>query len=784
MSLLDESIFGRQTFTARCDLKPSELNKNMYQTLDDKVKKRFSGVCIPKLGFIKPGSVQILSKQIGRYVGSHFTGNMTFYLEVSALITRPFKGQVIDAIVVSKHDTGVVAKNYKLPYTLFVPKMPNENNEIIDRIEKNSYIRVEVLDSELNPPDMDTSRAEFWVVCKINMINVSDIKRLDLPTPSGNGWLNSISNMNIVISDDLEAINNDREALSNEAYGTLQDTKMRISTINSSYVEFISKASRDVLNKELILQDKISHFKAAYAVCHVISNEITADGKQMSKIKVLLSTLVLYKNGEEYTVERDFTPNTITIFNSSKVDIIELWSEHVKYIVNPYETIRISHSYLKQLEKCGFRDLPKRDNSVSRSYYKMVELMDYLVQKKNMKMACIAESPGGFIQALVERRSRDSNGALYSNPPNDEIYGMSIPIENDPLWDKLKTRLVLENSDRSDSSYIKNRLISHYAAGSTYTLAGQYVLKNHLQIVIPSNLDLDEEERKLKKAIDKDLSKCSIQRENGKILVSVGSTLVAVVGAAEKDEMMGYNIMITDGLEDAPNVPGAPEVEQHTKLNLFSKNKGNILIKENRDLLYSCFTDRKADLVTADGGFERDKSASDTEELDTFKLLVAESVVALKIQAEKGCFLLKIYDMATHSTIGLLSLLSYCYDSVFVYKPRTSRNASSEKYVICKGFQPQTPELDKIIANLESILETDHGPGKYVTSILINNEESMNSMRQYNSIFMKKQGAFIDKGHEYAHEYIRLNGDPKKLHLLMQPHVEMQIAERKEFMKS
>ena len=35
----------------------------------------------------------------------------------------------------------------------------------------------------------------------------------------------------------------------------------------------------------------------------------------------------------------------------------------------------------------------------------------------------------------------------------------------------------------------------------------------------------------------------------------------------------------------------------------------------------------------------------------------------------------------------MIYLLSYFYESVYIYKPNTSREANSEKYIICKYFQ-------------------------------------------------------------------------------------------------
>lgn len=699
MNLDENNIYGRQVFTACCDLKPAEINRKMYETLEKKIKKKFSGVCIPALGYIKPGSVEIVSKEPGKHEGSHFTGNMTFHVKVAAMVTMPMKGQIINALVVSKHDTGVVAKNYSFPYTLFVPKMPNESTNVIDRIEKNSYIRVEVLDSELNPPDMDTPRAEYWVVCRIDSIDVEDIKRLELPAPQADNWP-----VMQVKTSDYSDIDQDRESLTNEAYGQLQEAKNNIGQINSMYSSFLAQSDENTVNNDLVVQDKISH----YGTCAVayVEKLLNEEGRRMRyQVKVLAVKGDQYKVNVQYVVEleKKIDPGSIIVLSydirgNLRSESIEFWSDHVKYIVNPYENIRISGAYAWQLRRCGFTP-PPRDNTVSRAYYKMVELFRQIVQPRNMKVACIAESPGGFIQALIEKRTRNARGVVFTDPHWDNISAISIPIDTDKVWDKVDKKL-----------------------------------------------------RELDAGLD------SINIINIKDVVP----------------------------EQIP-----PNEMNQTILQLFPAERGDILVRANRDLFYRCFASDKADLVTADGGFERDKSASDTEELDTFRLLVAETIMALRIQAHGGCFLLKIYDMATYSTVGLLSLLSYCYQHVYVYKPRTSRNASSEKYVVCRNFMSHTVDLDRIIESLEQIIDMPQEPAqepaeekKYISHIIAKDDDQIiNSLRQYNSIFMQKQGGFIHQGKDYALKYLANKGVPKNLQSVMNPYVNTQIQERDTFME-
>lgn len=93
----------------------------------------------------------------------------------------------------------------------------------------------------------------------------------------------------------------------------------------------------------------------------------------------------------------------------------------------------------------------------------------------------------------------------------------------------------------------------------------------------------------------------------------------------------------------------------------------------------------KADLVTADGGFDWENE--NTQEQEAFRLIFAQILTALKIQNKGGNFICKFYETCTDSSVKLLYLLSQMYTNVYLVKPLTSRLSNSEKYAVCLGFK-------------------------------------------------------------------------------------------------
>ena len=91
------------------------------------------------------------------------------------------------------------------------------------------------------------------------------------------------------------------------------------------------------------------------------------------------------------------------------------------------------------------------------------------------------------------------------------------------------------------------------------------------------------------------------------------------------------------------------------------------------------------DLITGDGGF--DFSADfNNQEMNITQLLFAQMCYALCLQKYNGSFILKIFDCFMEHTVDILYILSAFYETVYITKPKTSRYANSEKYLVCKNF--------------------------------------------------------------------------------------------------
>ena len=173
----------------------------------------------------------------------------------------------------------------------------------------------------------------------------------------------------------------------------------------------------------------------------------------------------------------------------------------------------------------------------------------------------------------------------------------------------------------------------------------------------------------------------------------------------------------------------------------------------------------KFDIITADGGFvdevEDEKVNDDDKEMEHYQLFFSEIFYALSLQKDNGCFILKIYDIFTNTTIQFLALLRKYYENVFLFKPFTSRPANSEKYVICTGFRGISSEILSILGKVHDKLNsatTEEYLNSFINLSLDSegSQDFINTIKAFNETFIKNQISNIQIGLDYGTDYISI----------------------------
>ncbi len=158
---------------------------------------------------------------------------------------------------------------------------------------------------------------------------------------------------------------------------------------------------------------------------------------------------------------------------------------------------------------------------------------------------------------------------------------------------------------------------------------------------------------------------------------------------------------------EAKNVPGwrkaARFLTNYPQITIHDgqDGTGNILLKENQDAFVN--TVRTAypqgvHLFTADGGFDF-SSDYNAQEDSIFPLLLAETLLGLRVLAKGGCLVIKCFDTTEQPTLDLIWLVSRAFCDWGIVKPRTSRAGNAERYIIGKGF---LGDIDDILSVFET----------------------------------------------------------------------------------
>ena len=166
---------------------------------------------------------------------------------------------------------------------------------------------------------------------------------------------------------------------------------------------------------------------------------------------------------------------------------------------------------------------------------------------------------------------------------------------------------------------------------------------------------------------------------------------------------------------------------------------GNLLEPDNFAYCSKKYSN-SMDFITGDGGFDFSLDY-EKQEISSTKLIFAQIIYALIMQKKGGHFVLKIFDIFHKASVELLYLLNCFYTNVVICKPKTSRFANSEKYIICKDFRFQDTSnyYDSFLSGLQTCCKNDNTNSIYSFLKLDIPRFFIQSIEEMNSIFGKKQ---------------------------------------------
>lgn len=130
-------------------------------------------------------------------------------------------------------------------------------------------------------------------------------------------------------------------------------------------------------------------------------------------------------------------------------------------------------------------------------------------------------------------------------------------------------------------------------------------------------------------------------------------------------------------------------------------NTGNLFNIENIKHLFNRFKNNKCDFITGDGGFDFSVDVKN-QEIMASKLIWSQFISGIACLKVNGTFILKIFDINNKLTSDILFISYLLFKKICIYKPKTSRLANSEKYIVCSEFKGCS---DSVIINFINLLD-------------------------------------------------------------------------------
>ncbi|KAG7308575.1 hypothetical protein JYU34_005791 [Plutella xylostella] len=139
---------------------------------------------------------------------------------------------------------------------------------------------------------------------------------------------------------------------------------------------------------------------------------------------------------------------------------------------------------------------------------------------------------------------------------------------------------------------------------------------------------------------------------------------------------------------------------------------GNIFNPANltslKDHVLKHTEDKGVHFLMADGGFSVEGNEN-IQEILSKQLYLCQCLAALMLVRTGGHFVVKLFDVFTPFSVGLIYIMYHCFEQVCIMKPVTSRPANSERYLVCKWKRSGTEPCERHLFSVNAGMWTERG---------------------------------------------------------------------------
>ncbi len=156
---MSNNIFTTNILNTVIQLLPDEFNNSIDEALLMKLKKKVEGKC-DKNGYVKPDSVSIVRRSMGKVLQGHFNGSCSYRISYKVEICNPVEGMMVKAIVRNINKMGLFCELHDIepsPLTIILAKQHHLKNESFEKVKINDVINIEIIGIKFNYNDTQIS---------------------------------------------------------------------------------------------------------------------------------------------------------------------------------------------------------------------------------------------------------------------------------------------------------------------------------------------------------------------------------------------------------------------------------------------------------------------------------------------------------------------------------------------------------------------------------------------------------------------------------------------------
>lgn len=142
-----DNLYFKNEGQITVSINAGEISSGINDILKKRIKNEIEGKCI-KEGYIRPGSINIIGKSVGRILMNHFNGSIIYHVKYTADICNPVEGMIISAKVMNINKMGVLAyggEEEPYPLNILLAKQHHIDNEFFDKLQEHSRIYVKIV---------------------------------------------------------------------------------------------------------------------------------------------------------------------------------------------------------------------------------------------------------------------------------------------------------------------------------------------------------------------------------------------------------------------------------------------------------------------------------------------------------------------------------------------------------------------------------------------------------------------------------------------------------------